>query len=208
MADVAHSDGHHDVHESTGIDNRKLGMWVFLSSEFMFFGALISNYMLFKGRDYSAFVPAGQTVVLPRVLYDIPFTSVSSFVLLMSSLTMVLAHDSLVSGDQNRTRVWLAATGMLGSVFIGGQVFEFTEFVQQGMTISTNPAASAFFMLTGFHGAHVFLGILMLLSLFGISKRQGGLTEVQGLNVELVGLYWHFVDIIWIVIFTIVYLIP
>ena len=208
MADVAHTDGHHDVHESTGIDNRKLGMWVFLSSEFMFFGALISNYMLFKGRDYSAFVPAGQTVVLPRELYDIPFTSVSSFVLLMSSLTMVLAHDALASGDQNRTRVWLAATGLLGSVFVGGQVFEFTEFVQQGMTLSTNPAASAFFVLTGFHGAHVFLGILMLLSLYGISKRQGGLTESQGLNVELVGLYWHFVDIIWIVIFTIVYLIP
>lgn len=208
MADIVHADGHHDVHESTGIDNRKLGMWVFLSSEFMFFGALISNYMLFKGRDYSAFVPAGQSVILPRGLYDIPFTSVSSFVLLMSSLTMVLAHDALVSGDQNRTRVWLAATGLLGSVFIGGQVFEFTEFVQQGMTLSTNPAASAFFMLTGFHGAHVFLGILMLLSLYGISKRQGGLTESQGLNVELVGLYWHFVDIIWIVIFTIVYLIP
>ncbi len=208
MADVAHTDGHHDVHESTGIDNRKLGMWVFLSSEFMFFGALISNYMLFKGRDYSAFVPAGQSVILPRELYDIPFTSVSSFVLLMSSLTMVLAHDALASGDQNRTRVWLAATGLLGSVFIGGQVFEFAEFVQQGMTLSTNPAASAFFVLTGFHGAHVFLGILMLLSLYGISKRQGGLTESQGLNVELVGLYWHFVDIIWIVIFTIVYLIP
>ena len=208
MADVAHTDGHHDVHESTGIDNRKLGMWVFLSSEFMFFGALISNYMLFKGRDYSAFVPAGQSVILPRELYDIPFTSVSSFVLLMSSLTMVLAHDALASGDQNRTRVWLAATGLLGSVFVGGQVFEFTEFVQQGMTLSTNPAASAFFVLTGFHGAHVFLGILMLLSLYGISKRQGGLTESQGLNVELVGLYWHFVDIIWIVIFTIVYLIP
>ena len=208
MADVAHTDGHHDVHESTGIDNRKLGMWVFLSSEFMFFGALISNYMLFKGRDYSAFVPDGQSVILPRELYDIPFTSVSSFVLLMSSLTMVLAHDALASGDQNRTRVWLAATGLLGSVFVGGQVFEFTEFVQQGMTLSTNPAASAFFVLTGFHGAHVFLGILMLLSLYGISKRQGGLTESQGLNVELVGLYWHFVDIIWIVIFTIVYLIP
>jgi len=207
MSDVAHADGQHDVHEGTGIDNRKLGMWVFLSSEFMFFGALISNYMLFKGRDYSAFFPRGVPVILPRDLYDIPFTSVSSFVLLMSSLTMVLAHDALASGDQNRTRIWLAATGMLGSVFIGGQVFEFTEFIQQGMTISSNPAASAFFMLTGFHGAHVFLGILMLLSLYGISRRQGGLTQAQGLNVELVGLYWHFVDIIWIVIFTIVYLI-
>ncbi len=202
MADVAHVDDHHDVHESTGIENRKLGMWAFLSSEFLFFGALISNYLLFKGRDF------GAGTVYPRELYDIPFTSISSFVLLMSSLTMVLAHHALATGDQNGTRTWLLATGMLGSVFIGGQVFEFTEFVLEGMTISSNPAASAFFMLTGFHGAHVFIGILMLLSLYGISRRQGGLTEAQGLNVELVGLYWHFVDIIWIVIFTIVYLIP
>lgn len=207
MSDVAHADPH-DVHETTGIDNRKLGMWVFLSSEFLFFGALISNYMLFKGRDYTPFVGPGETVILPRELYDIPFTSISSFVLLMSSLTMVMAHDALANKDQNRTRVWLAATGLLGAVFVGGQVFEFTEFIQAGMTISSNPAASAFFMLTGFHGAHVFLGILMLLSLYGISRRQNGLTEEQGLNVELVGLYWHFVDIIWIVIFTIVYLIP
>lgn len=220
MSDVAHVDdelshpdhgdhgdhGGHGEHETTGIENRKLGMWVFLSSEFMFFGALIANYMLFKGRDFAGF--EGITLIYPRELYDIPFTSISSFVLLMSSLTMVLAHDALATGDQNRTRVWLAATGMLGIIFVGGQFFEFSEFIEQGMTISSNPAASAFYMLTGFHGAHVFIGILMLLSLWGISRRQGGLTEAQGLNLELVGLYWHFVDIIWIVIFTIVYLIP
>lgn len=223
MADIAHVDGPtdedgpvdndhgdshggHDEHESTGTDNRKLGMWVFLSSEFMFFGALISNYLLFKGRDFAGFERI--TLIYPNELYDIPFTSISSFVLLMSSLTMVLAHDALASGDQNRTRVWLAATAMLGMVFVGGQFFEFSEFIHEGMTISSNPAASAFYMLTGFHGGHVFLGILMLLSLWGISRRQGGLTEAQGLNLELVGLYWHFVDIIWIVIFTIVYLIP
>ena len=93
-------------------------------------------------------------------------------------------------------------------VFLAGQVYEFTEFILKGMTISSNPAASAFYMLTGFHGAHVFIGVLMLLSLFVISRRQGRLSESQGLNVELVGLYWHFVDIIWIVIFTVVYLIP
>jgi len=206
--DNGHGDEHggHGDHESTGTDNRKLGMWVFLSSEFMFFGALISNYLLFKGRDFTGFDRI--TLIYPIELYDIPFTSISSFVLLMSSLTMVLAHDALASGDQNRTRVWLAATGMLGMVFVGGQFFEFSEFIHEGMTISSNPAASAFYMLTGFHGAHVFIGILMLLSLWGISRRQGGLTEDQGLNLELVGLYWHFVDIIWIVIFTIVYLIP
>jgi cytochrome c oxidase subunit 3/cytochrome o ubiquinol oxidase subunit 3 len=192
-------DSHHVVHESTGIDNRKLGMWVFLSSEFLFFGAFISNYLLYGGRDFDT--------VVPRDIYDIPFTSISSFVLLMSSLTMVLAHHALSTGDQNGTKTWLMATALLGSVFLGGQVFEFTEFIiEYDMTLTSNPAASAFYMLTGFHGTHVALGIVMLLSLFGIARRQGGLSENHGMNLELVGLYWHFVDIIWIVIFTLVYL--
>lgn len=190
---------HHDEHESTGIPNTKLGMWIFLSSEFLFFGALISAYLLYGNGQFEGTVP--------REVYDIPFTSVSSFVLLMSSLTMVLAHHALSVGDQNGTKTWLLATGLLGAVFLGGQVFEFTEFITiYDMTLTTNPAASAFFVLTGFHGLHVLIGVLMLLSLVGISRRQGGLSEKQGLNLELVGLYWHFVDIIWIVIFTLVYL--
>ncbi|MEX0946414.1 MAG: heme-copper oxidase subunit III [Acidimicrobiia bacterium] len=191
---------HHDEHESTGVENRKLGMWVFLSSEFLFFGALITNYLLYFGREFEQ----GPS---PSEIYDIPFTSVSSFVLLMSSLTMVLAHNALTRRDQGATRTWLLATAMLGSVFLAGQVFEFTEFiVEYDMTLSTNPAASSFYVLTGFHGTHVAIGVIMLLSLFGLSKRLGGLSERQHLNLELVGLYWHFVDIIWIVIFTVVYL--
>jgi len=203
MSDVAHDEvieTHHEEHESTGIENRKLGMWVFLSSEFLFFGALISNYLLYSNRG-------GFEGIYPAEIYDIPFTSVSSFVLLMSSLTMVLAHNALSRNDQNGTRTWLFATAALGSIFLGGQVFEFYEFITASdMTLSTNPAASAFYVLTGFHGTHVALGVIMLLSLWGISRRQSGLSEKQGLNLELVGLYWHFVDIIWIVIFTVVYL--
>ena len=201
MADVAHesvADHAHPEHESTGIDNRKLGMWLFLSSEFLFFGALITNYLLYSNRS-------GFEGIYPAEIYDIPFTSVSSFVLLMSSLTMVLAHNALERGDQDGTRTWLFATAALGAVFLGGQVFEFTEFIQLGMTLSSNPAASAFYLLTGFHGTHVAIGVIMLLSLWGISRRQG-LSEKHGMNLELVGLYWHFVDIIWIVIFTVVYL--
>ncbi len=202
MSDVAHDTpvAHHDDHESTGIGNRKLGMWVFLSSEFMFFGALIANYLLYSKRG-------GFAGTYPAESYDIPFTSVSSFVLLMSSLTMVLAHNALSNGDQNGARTWLFATAALGAVFLGGQVFEFTEFITQyGMTLSSNPAASAFYLLTGFHGTHVAVGVIMLLSLWGISRRTGGLSEKHGMSLELVGLYWHFVDIIWIVIFTVVYL--
>ena len=203
MSDLAHGeviDAHHEEHESTGIENRKLGMWVFLSSEFLFFGALISNYLLYSNRG-------GFEGVYPAEVYDIPFTSVSSFVLLMSSLTMVLAHNALSRNDQHGARTWLFATAALGSIFLGGQVFEFYEFISvSDMTLSTNPAASAFYLLTGFHGTHVAIGVIMLLSLWGISRRQNGLSEKHGLNLELVGLYWHFVDIIWIVIFTVVYL--
>ncbi len=202
MADVAHAPaGGHAQHEGTGIENRKLGMWVFLSSEFLFFGALITNYLLFKGRDF------GPGALYPVELYDIPFTSISSFVLLMSSLTMVLAHSALSRGDQAQTKTWLFATAALGLVFVAGQFFEFTEFILQGLKLNVNPAASAFYMLTGFHGVHVVLGVLMLLVLGFKAVRQGELSEAEGLNVELVGLYWHFVDIIWIVIFVLVYLI-
>jgi heme/copper-type cytochrome/quinol oxidase subunit 3 len=184
---------------STGIDTRKLGMWAFLSSEALFFGALITNYLLFKGRDLQG--------VHPRELLNIPFTSVSSFVLLMSSLTMVLAHASLTRHNQRAARGWLSATALLGATFVGGQVFEFTTFYREGMTISTNPASSSFFVLTGFHGAHVTIGIVLLLTLVAVSFRPRGLSFTRGLNLELVGLYWHFVDIVWIVIFTVVYLI-
>ncbi|MDP8959956.1 MAG: cytochrome c oxidase subunit 3 [Actinomycetota bacterium] len=197
MADAAAAVTEH--HSATGIESRKLGMWVFLSSESLFFGALISTYLLYKDR-----VVAG---VGPNEVYDIPFTSVSSFVLLMSSLTMVLAHSAHGRRDQNGARIWLLATALLGMTFIGGQVFEFTTFVQEGVKLTENVAASAFFVLTGFHGMHVVGGIFLLLTLFGISLRQG-LAEHQGLNVELVGLYWHFVDVVWIIIFTVVYLIP
>jgi cytochrome c oxidase subunit 3/cytochrome o ubiquinol oxidase subunit 3 len=199
MAVEAHAETGHEA-SATGLDNRKLGMWTFLGSECLFFGALISTFLLYRNR-----VLEGTTA--PEDVYDIPYTSVSSFVLLMSSLTMVLALHAIQRGDHRQLRVWLVATALLGTVFVGGQVFEFTEFVEHGFTIRSSPAGSSFFMLTGFHGAHVTIGVLMLLSLAYLSAL-GRLPQEQSLKVELVGLYWHFVDIVWIVIFTVVYLIP
>ena len=184
---------------STGLDNVKLGMWAFLGSECLFFGALISTYML-----YRTHTNGGPT---PAEVYDIPFTSVSSFVLLMSSLTMVLALSSIQRGDHDKTRIWLLATALLGATFIGGQIYEFTTFLREGMGMTVSPFSSAFFVLTGFHGAHVTVGILMLLTLFTMSMT-GRLPTERSKTVEMVGLYWHFVDIVWIVIFTLVYLIP
>ncbi|MEX2458110.1 MAG: heme-copper oxidase subunit III [Actinomycetota bacterium] len=186
---------------NTGMSNVKVGMWGFLASECLLFGALISTYLLYRGRVGQAGGP------IPHDVYDIPFTSVSSFVLLMSSLTMVLALAAIQRGDERRLRVWLVATALLGMVFISGQVYEFSTFVEEGLTLKTNVASTAFFVLTGFHGAHVSIGILMLLSLWGISH-QGKLPPSRSEAVELVGLYWHFVDIVWIVIFTLVYLVP
>ena len=128
-------------------------------------------------------------------------------VLLLSSLTMVLALAAIQSGQERKMRVWLSATALLGCVFLGGQFYEFTTFYHEGLTLSSNLFGSTFFTLTGFHGTHVFIGVFWLLSLVAHSLR-GKLHREHSLFVEIAGLYWHFVDIVWILIFTLVYLIP
>lgn len=185
---------------STGLSNEKVGMWSFLGSECLLFGALISTYLLFKGQSLPG-------TIRPVDVFDIPYTSVSSFVLLMSSLTMVLALAAIQRGDHRLTRIWLLTTALLGASFVAGQAYEFTVFVREGMNLRVNLFSSSFFVLTGFHGAHVTIGVLMLLSLYSLSLR-GKLPASKAETVELVGLYWHFVDVVWIVIFTLVYLIP
>ena len=192
MSDAAHQ-------TSTGLPNRKLAMWLFLASDCLLFGALISTYVLYRGSSLVG--------PYPNDVFDIPYTSVSSFVLLASSLTMVLALAAIQRGDQARMRLWLLTTALLGMTFVGGQVYEFTSFVREGLTLRTNLFGTTFYVLTGFHGAHVAIGVLMLLSLSGVSFT-GGLGDEASETVELVGLYWHFVDVVWIVIFTVIYLIP
>jgi heme/copper-type cytochrome/quinol oxidase subunit 3 len=195
VAQVAATD---HLKTSTGMDNRKLLMWLFLASDCLLFGSLIAAYLLYRGRSIVGPYPAD--------LFDIPFTSVSAFILLMSSVTMVLALAAIQRGNVRNLRIWLFATAILGTLFIAGQVFEFTEFNHEGLSLSTNLFGTTFFVLTGFHGAHVTVGILILLSLFVVSMR-GGIQQKDSMAIELAGLYWHFVDIVWIVIFTLVYLI-
>jgi cytochrome c oxidase subunit 3/cytochrome o ubiquinol oxidase subunit 3 len=187
----------HEEHAHDPSHIRKVAMWVFLGSECLLFGTLISTFLLYRTRTGSG--PAAVDV------FDIPFTSVSSFILLMSSLTMVLAHHSSVRKDYRQMRLWLVATALLGMTFLAGQVFEFTEFVHEGLTVTTSPFGSSFFVLTSFHGAHVAVGVLMLL-VTALMSFTGKWRPDAGMDVELVGLYWHFVDIVWIVIFTVVYL--
>jgi len=187
---------------STGINHRKMLMWLFLASDCMFFGSLIATYMIYRGRSEEMGIGP-----FPHELVDIPYTSVSAFVLLMSSLTMVLALSALQQGNIRNSRLWIAATALLGTVFLGGQWFEFSEFYHEGLSLHTNMYGASFFTLTGFHGFHVTIGVLWLISLLFVSLR-GGLKKEDSLDLEIAGLYWHFVDIVWIVIFTLVYLIP
>ena len=197
---LTHADEEHET--NTGVSNPKLAMWLFLSSEALFFGAFIATYFLYRGRD--AQYLKGPT---PEKLFNIPFTSVTSFMLLMSSLTMVLALAAIQRGDHKRLRIWLLATAFFGLTFISGQVFEFTEFYRQGLHLGTNMFGTTFYVLTGLHGAHVTMGIIWLLLLYGRSM-QGKLPAHKSEAVEIAGLYWHFVDIVWIFIFTAIYLIP
>ena len=220
-ADDHATDEHGAHYTSLGISNMKLSMWLFLGSECLLFGALISTYLLSKTRFLTELIAGNPNVVstLPSALaeemihegsveplFDIPFTSASSFILLMSSLTMVLAHKAVSEGNYKNTRLFLAATALLGSFFIAGQVYEFTAFYREGLTFDGNLFGSAFYTLTGFHGIHVSVGILMLVALLILSMK-GKLQADRAETVELVGLYWHFVDIVWVLIFTIVYLV-
>ena len=184
--------------QSLGVDSRKLAIWTLIGSEVMFFSALIVTYIVMHGRSVSG--PRPQDVL------DVPLTGVNTFVLICSSLTMVTTLAAIQRGDVRALRRWLIATILLGLAFLSGQAFEFTLLGQHGLSLSANLFGATFFTLTGFHGAHVLVGVIWLTFLLVRSFR-GGVTQNNHIAIELVGLYWHFVDIVWIIIFTIVYLI-
>ncbi|MBI4545608.1 MAG: cytochrome c oxidase subunit 3 [Gemmatimonadetes bacterium] len=183
---------------ATGLQTLKLGFWTFLGSETLFFGSLISTYMVYKRRSVT-----GPTT---HEILNIPLTSISTLVLLTSSLMMVLALAAVQRGERRGAVIWLLSTAALGSLFLSFQAYEFTSFYHEGLTLSVNLFGSSFFVLTGFHGAHVTIGVFWLLVLW-VQAVRGRLGPANALAVEVAGLYWHFVDIVWIVIFTLVYLI-
>ena len=210
---------HH--YTSTGLNSRKIAIWAFIGSECMLFVSLISTYLIYKGRSRVGPFPH-ETWVDPtnghhfHAILNIPVTSASTFTLLMSSLFMVLALSAVQNKNVPKrttsdrilgsSKLWLWATAIAGSTFLGFQAFEFTSFVHEGLTIRTNLFGSSFFTLTGFHGAHVTAGVIWLLTLLSIDYRRG-LGPDDALNVDIAALYWHFVDVVWIAIFTLVYLI-
>jgi cytochrome c oxidase subunit 3 len=223
VAHEPHGAGEHTHYTSTGLDNRKIAIWAFIGSECMLFMSLISTYLIYKGRSRVGPFPhdawTGPDGHVYNAILNIPVTSQSTFVLLMSSLAMVLALAAVENKDKPKpanptlgykilasSKLWLAMTALMGAMFLGYQAFEFTSFVHEGLTIRTNLFGSSFFTLTGFHGAHVTAGVLWLLTLLAIDFKRG-LTPKDALLVDICALYWHFVDVVWIAIFTLVYLI-
>ena len=188
----------HKEHRSSNLPDIKLMMWVFLASDCMMFGAMIGSYLVYKGRSLVG--------PYPLDLFDIPMTTVISFVLLMSSFLMVLALNSIRHNDMSRYRLWMAGVILFGSIFLGFQVYEFSHFMELGLYQRTNLFGSSFYMLTGTHGIHVAIGVLWLIALL-IASYLRPTSSRDAVYVEVAGLYWHFVDIVWIVIFTVVYLV-
>ena len=195
-ATIAHS---MTMETSTGIPSAKLGMWVFLASEVMFFSGLIGAYLVLR--------LGAPSWPVPGAILNVPLTAFNTFLLICSSVTMVLAYAAIhYRGDQRALRTYLAATTAIGALFLSIQVFEYRKLIHHGLTISGSLFGNCFFTLTGFHGAHVFGGVVTML-VMTIQACRGRFSQERHLAVEAAGLYWHFVDLVWIILFTIVYLI-
>jgi cytochrome c oxidase subunit III len=213
VADHGEIDEHHWT--STGLNNRKIAIWTFIGSECLFFASLISMYLVYKGKsligplphDVSECVPHGAKAAIKTCepIFEVPLVTAGTAVLLFSSFFVVLALAGAQRGNRKMLIGWLSATVLCGLFFVGMQVYEFTHFYHKGLGYSTNLFSATFYTLTGFHGTHVTLGVIWLSTMLVLALR-GKVPPEKALNLELAALYWHFVDVVWIVIFPVVYL--
>ena len=200
----------------------KLGMWVFLLSEVMFFTSLIGSYIILRFAHPDHFA-------LPSAVLNVPLTAFNTFFLICSSVTMVKAFAAIQRGDQTGLKRWLLATILIGACFVGIQGIEYAALASEGFVpvaaeyhavgraaaesgVHDGPVmggplyGATFYTMTGFHGAHVSIGVLCLIFVL-IQAMRGKYALADHRGVELIGLYWHFVDLVWIILFAIVYLI-
>ncbi len=177
--------------------NKVLGFWLFLGAEVVLFGCLFATYIALRDS-----VPVGPTA---DELFIISTVAWSTFILLTSSLTSVFATMALHKNNIKGVLSWMLVTVLLGAMFLGLEIFEFFEYVHEGHVFSGSAFATSFYTLVGFHGAHVAFGIgwISLLMIQGLKK---GLTVVTAPKFYVAGLYWHFIDLVWVFIFTVVYL--
>jgi cytochrome c oxidase subunit 3 len=206
-----------ETERGMGVYNMKLGMWVFLLSEVMFFTSLIGSYVILRFAHPDHFPD-------PGVVLNVPLTALNTFLLICSSVSMVKAFAAIQKGDQRGLKIWLLVTILIGATFVGIQVVEYTilahehfvpvaaEYGPMGRGVEDGPIVggplygATFYTMTGFHGAHVTIGVLCLIFVL-IRAMRGAYTQTDHAGVEVLGLYWHFVDLVWIILFTIVYLI-
>ena len=187
------------TYDNVGIETRKLGMWLFLASEVMFFTGLIGAYIVIRQAVHHWPVPS-QTL-------NIPLTAFNTFLLICSSATLVKGLASAQDGDKEGMQVGIFLTFLLGALFLAIQGHEYHELIHvKHFTPSSSIFGACFFTMTGFHGMHVLVGVCCLLFVF-IRSLKGGYTPQENRGIEVAGLYWHFVDLVWIILFTIVYLI-
>jgi heme/copper-type cytochrome/quinol oxidase subunit 3 len=184
-------------HTSLPVNSRKLAIWTFIGSECLFFASLITTFVIY--RNSHAKGPG------PKDVFGVPLVTGGTAVLLFSSFFVVMALNGAQQGDRKKLLTWLSLTVMCGIFFVGMQVYEFTHFVHEGMGYRSNLFASSFFTLTGFHGTHVAIGTLWLGTLLKDAYK-GRIPPQKALNLEIAALYWHFVDVVWIIIFPVVYL--
>ncbi len=178
----------------------KFAMWCFLGTEVIIFGMLISRVVAIWS------VRPEDHALLTEPLSSLLLVSVNTFLLLVSSLSVVLGLNSIQEGKRGGLVLWLIVTTLLGATFVGVQAYEYSKLVSEGLTFGASPFASAFYILTGNHGLHVIIGVVWCLALI-FRAAGGGFTKEQHQGIEIFGLYWHFVDVVWIIIFTLVYLI-
>jgi cytochrome c oxidase subunit 3 len=177
-----------------------VGTIVWLSSELMFFAALFAMYFTIRS------VTGADNWPPEDVHLNLVFAPINTAVLVLSSLTCQLGVFAAERGDVERMRFWFVITFLMGAFFIGGQIFEYTELANEGVTIAAHPYGSVFFLTTGFHGLHVTGGLFAFLVVLGRTFAARRFTHEQATSAIVVSYYWHFVDVVWIALFGAIYI--
>ena len=191
---------HHPVYDYDSgppVDRGKFAIWLFLATEVMFFTGLIGTYVVIRTGAPVWPNPADRLAV--------DLTAFNTFVLIVSSWTVVRGLQCIQKGDRAGLLKWLGLSILFGSFFVGVQVYEYFELVGHGHTPNVDLFWSTFYAMTGFHGTHVVVGVIWLICVW-IAAARGKYSAENHVGIELAGLYWHFVDLVWVLLFTIVYL--
>lgn len=199
MSEAATAHASHEHPTNTGIPNKKLTMWAFLSSDCMFFGTLISTHLIYRRLS-----PEPESIPI-KEMFDMPLGFFMTFALLLSSFFMAMAVSAMNRGNIQKCLFNVAMVIVLGAVFMGCMAYEYMHLLHEfNLTPSSSIFGSTFYVLTGMHGLHVILGIVWLLGwlLYGLSGR---MTAANKTDLEVVGLYWHFVELVWVILFSVVY---